>query len=628
MGKIVLLVPREEMVRQAHNILQEKKYQIHEMRVCETKSAVMEARRAIADGASIIIARGLQASLIKKYTDIPVVEIVLTAQEMALLVMRARQIVGKSRPIIAVVGFKNMFCDMSFFDELYGIELRTYFANEDEELSDITRTAIEGQVDLVIGGDTVVSIAEEHQVPSLFLSMTEDSLRNAFSTAEMLDYAMYAEKKTAAQMETILDYSYNGVLQVDSNGVITTVNTLMEDLVEIEQEELVGKNICTVIPQIDEDVCTQVLKDGKEYTMFLEWKQVSLFVSIAPVFFEEQIEGAVLTCHRMVKKHTALSRKEHDKIAHRVENDGFDHVLQKSKKMQECIRKARVYALSEFPLVLRGETGTEKRILALGIHGSSDRAYEPFVDVSCVGMTGEEQRNLIFGERGVVFQAQRGTLLLQDAEKLTSESQYRLYQLIRYHVCHGVDGTQFQNMSVRVMLAITEPLVKLVAEGRLLLELYYLFSGHELYVPALRERPEDLKQKIDDMIREYRRKYNRYHVLTKGALDILYKYPWKGNLVQLESFCDTLILTADKRSLDEIAVKELLKELYPETVMHQSTQENIPVAESPFAYNQEAQRIVAILRKHGGNREKTAQELGISKATLWRHMKKYEIELK
>ena len=83
------------------------------------------ATGAIADGASIIIARGLQASLIKQYTDIPVVEIVLTAQEMALLVMKAKQIVNKPRPVIAVVGFRNMFCDMSFFDELYGIDRKS-----------------------------------------------------------------------------------------------------------------------------------------------------------------------------------------------------------------------------------------------------------------------------------------------------------------------------------------------------------------------------------------------------------------------------------------------------------------------------------------------------------------------
>ena len=123
MGRIALLVPREEMLHQAHNILQEKRYSIGEMRVIQSESTVAEARKSIAGGASIIIARGLQASLIKRYTDIPVIEIVLTAQEMALLVMRARQIVKKQLPVIAVVGFRNMFCDMSYFDELYDVSI-------------------------------------------------------------------------------------------------------------------------------------------------------------------------------------------------------------------------------------------------------------------------------------------------------------------------------------------------------------------------------------------------------------------------------------------------------------------------------------------------------------------------
>ena len=112
MGKIVLLVPREEMLYLAHNILQEKKYAIAQMRVIQTENTVVEARNSIAAGADIIIARGLQASLIKQYTDVPVVEIVATAQEMALLVVKARQIVKKAKPIIAVVGFQNMFLSL------------------------------------------------------------------------------------------------------------------------------------------------------------------------------------------------------------------------------------------------------------------------------------------------------------------------------------------------------------------------------------------------------------------------------------------------------------------------------------------------------------------------------------
>ena len=385
MGKIALLVSREEMIHQAHNILQEKKFEIQEMRVIHTGDTVMEARRSIADGATIIIARGLQASIIKQYTDTPVVEIVLTAQEMALLIMRAKQIAGKEKPVVAVVGFRNMFCDMSYFDELYNIELKTYFADQGAELPVVVRRAISEGADVVIGGDTAVSIATEAGVPSLFLSMTEDSMRQAFSTAENMEYAMNVEKKTAAQLETLLDYSYSGVIRLDGNGVITAVNPLMEDMIGKKEEELKGENIRKAAPMIGEEAWKRVFEKGEDYSLFFEWGGTPIFAVLAPVLYESRADGAIVTCHKMKKKTVA---PEKSRMTQKRENSRalpplvqFEDILQKSTAMQECIRKANLYALSEHPVVLIGEPGTEKRMLAESIHNSSIRAQGPFLDV-------------------------------------------------------------------------------------------------------------------------------------------------------------------------------------------------------------------------------------------------------
>ena len=93
-------------------------------------------------------------------------------------------------------------------------------------------------------------------------------------------------------------------------------------------------------------------------------------------------------------------------------------------------------------------------------------------------------------------------------------------------------------------------------------------------------------------------------------------------MFQIESFCDRLILTAKKRSIDELAVGKLLKELYPKIADKEYGEEE----KEPYGGNLEAMRIADVLKKYGGNREKAAKELGISKATLWRHRKKYGIE--
>ncbi len=634
MGKIVLLVPREDMLYQAHNILQEKKYQIQEMRVVESEQAVVAARQSIADGASIIIARGLMASMIKQYTDIPVVEIVLTAQEMALLVTRAKQIVQKQRPVIAVVGFKNMFCDMSFFDELYGIELRTYYAKQGAQLPRVAREAVEDGVDLIIGGDTAVSIASENHVPSLFLSMTEDSMRQAFAMAERIDYAMSTERKTAAQMETLLDYSFNGVIRLDGDGTVTAVNPMMEEIIGKSQETLKGRPVSEIAPQIGAEACSRVLKEGKEYSLFLEWNRVSVFAMMAPVLYENRVEGAIITCHRVKKKPSQAGRKGSDPTAGLPPLVRFEDILQRSEQMQECVRMAKLYALSEQPVVLRGEAGTEKRMLAESIHNSGSRSGGPFLDVPCAGLSGEEQRSMIFGERGAALQSQGGTLLIQDVEELTAANQYRLYQLVRFHVCHGADIARLRKIDVRVMVTVRRPLAELAARGRLRQDLYYLLSGLELAVPPLRERGEDLRQKLDDTLRECCERCGRYHVLTAGAKELLLHYPWPGNLFQIESFCERLILTAGRRSIDEIAVRRLLDELYPERQETtgtagggQSEDEAEPGSAHSYRDSEEAAQIKAALQRYGGSREKTARELGISKATLWRHMKKYGIEM-
>lgn len=651
MGKIALLVSREEMLYQAHNILQEKQYGIGEMKVIRTEDAVSEARRSIAGGASIIIARGLQASLIKQYTDIPVVEIVITAQEMALLVMRAKQILKKDSPVIAVVGFRNMFCDMSYFDMIYGIELRTYYADKGAYLKSAAEQAVQDGADLIIGGDTAVGVAGKAGVPSLFLSITEDSLRNAFAMAESMEYAMGTQKRSEAQLETLLDNSFSGVVRMDRDGKITDVNPIMEDILGKPKAEVLGIAAGEVFRELDAESLRQVLQEGGgSYSLFLQKHRAPIFAVVAPVVVDGRADGAIMTCHRVKHKQTTeqeSQRRRHSKGF--IALGEFDDIVQKSKAMQECVRLAKLYALSEKPVLIMGEAGTEKRLLAQSIHNAGMRGGGPFVDISCDGIRDEEQLEMIFGDRGAVAQAKGGSVLIGDVCCLTRANQYRLYQLIRYKLRVGKDVVQYPNVDVRVMVTAKTSLAQLVGEGKLMEELYYLLEGLTVRVPPLRERKEDLEWKIEESIRECCGHYSRYHVLTQGAKKLLMEYPWEGNLFQVENFCERLVLTADRRSLDELAVSRLLKELYPGgdhaargragdgnrglggSVRSRDSElggsaGNGWLPEEAVRIQEEAMKIRETLERMAGNRERTARELGISKATLWRKMKKYGVE--
>lgn len=623
MGKIVLMVSREEMIYQAHNILQEKRYEIQEMRVVKTENTVMEARQLIAGGATIIIARGLQASLVKQYTDVPVVEIVITAQEMGLLVTRAKQILKKQRPFIAVVGFKNMFSDMTYFETLYDIELRTYYASGENSLYGAAKEAVADGADLIIGGDTAVSAASAAGVPSLFLSTTEDSIRTAFSVAERMDFAMGAEKRNAAQMETLLDYSTNGVIRLDGEGRIFSANPMMEQMMGREEREVKGKTLWEVFPEAEQQGLKKSLETGEENgSCLLHMGNGACLADIAPIVVDGRVEGAVFTCTRIkARKQEQGGRGERDRRGTIALGD-FRDLLQDSPAMQECLRRAKLYSLSDSPVVIQGECGTEKRLLAQCIHNNGVGSAGPFIRVECGTLTEKQQISGIFGENGAAARADGGSLFLEGADCLSPAAQDCLSQLVRHRIRREKEGFQEVRADVRVILGTENSLADLTREGRFRRELFFSVGGLTVEIPPLRDRREDLEKQIAGSLQAMCEKYSRYHVLTAGARKTLENYSWPGNLVQVENFMERLVLTAGKRSIDEEQVKRLLGELYP------NMDGELRLSEAVKGGRPDRQKLAVemALEEWGGSREKAARELGISKSTLWRWMKKYGIE--
>ena len=165
MSKIAVLLPKEYMLEQARKVLQEKNADIDILKVIKTSDSVYEARKAMEQGAGIIVARGVQAAYIREYTNIPVAEIILTGQEIALMVAAAKKLIPeKKHPQIALIGFESMFSDTSYFDELFGITLKTYFMKSMEQAAEKVELAIAEGADVLLGGDTVNSLAYGNRI--------------------------------------------------------------------------------------------------------------------------------------------------------------------------------------------------------------------------------------------------------------------------------------------------------------------------------------------------------------------------------------------------------------------------------------------------------------------------------
>lgn len=633
MSGICLFVPKEEMLQQAHHILEHEDYIIDDIKFINTSDAVSEARSALASGINIIIARGYQASLIKQYTKIPLVEIVLTGQEMGILITKAKKLVKKENPVIAIVGFRNMFQDMSYFNEIYNIELKTYLANDTNELIVLVDQAINDNVDIIIGGDIAIAAAAKAGIPNLFLSSTEDSIREAFKVAQKMKYMSDTEMKNIAQLETLLDYSFSGIIKMNNEGNILIVNHVMQEILQKRADDVIGKHITEIIKDIEPSNIEEVLTEGNNvYSTFIRINDIALVVIIAAVKVENKIDGAILSCHRVKKiKQVETETFRELYLSGYIAQGDFKDIIHFSKEMQKCIGLARVYAQSRNPVLLCGEIGTEKDLFAQSIHNSSLYKNGPFVSVNCYGITDEMQSKLFFGdsatsssekEQGALAMANHGTILIHEIDKMSMNCQYRLVKAIRYKSLIRNDVEKTMSLDVRVIATTTKNLSAMISEGLFREDLYYILHGLIIDIPPLRKRGEDLEYFLDSYIKEYCNMYSRYHVLTTGAKKILLGYSWHGNIIQLESFCERLILTANHRTLDEIYVTNLINDLYPS--IHTKSIVDIPVSYK----DPEAQTLKYVLERHNGNRALAAEELGISKTTLWRHMKKYGIASK
>lgn len=606
MSKISLFVPRESMLFQAHNILQEEKYHVDDLYEVKSEDVVKKARECIANGTSIFIARGLHATLIKQYTDATVIDIVVTAQEMALLITRAKKIIKKDRPSIAVIAPKNMLCDMSYFESIYEINLKIYYEESKNELEEATINAYENQVDIIIGGETAVNKATSLGIPSLFLSTTEESLKNAIKIADNVKHAMESEKKSNAQLETILDYSFTGVIKLDTGGKILVINKIMESFFA-DGEKFIGRSVFEILQDITTDDFRQIIAgevENKAY--FFKVAGNNFYAVLAPILVDGSIDGAILSCHKVLGPKSNIENEQKKYKAGFVAAGNFKDIVCESKKMHETVHLAKLYANSDFPVMITGETGTERRLLAQSIHNFGTRSKEAFVMISCEGMEESLQRDLIYGEKGAVLDAKGGTILIEEVDKMSIANQYSLFQIIKYKILRS------KYLDVRVICTSRKNISELLSHGEILEELYYVLEGLNLFIPPLRERKADLSIMIDAAIKKINEKYSRLHHLNKGAKDILMEYDWNGNILQLDNFIERLILTATKRSIEEKAVKELLDILY--------------IHDVDIVQGEKAAKIKAALKRYEGNRVLTAKALGISKATLWRWMKKYELE--
>lgn len=625
MSKLVIAVPNQIMVTQAENAA--RSLGVDATVLLENSRTVVESvKREREHGAAVAIARGNHANLLLHETDMPLVEIVLSGQNMAMLFSEARRQCKKENARIGLVGFRNMFGDTSTLAQVLGVNVMPFLANRTDELRMCTQKAAEAGVDIVIGGEIVAEEAEKLGLKHLFLHSTQDSIETAIAVAKRILYAIEMEKHNAAEFASLVNYSFDAVLKLDAQGNVAVSNYMAEKIFRRRGEALHGMHLSELIDLGSEsNPIRAAMRDKRSvYAITVKAGNQALIANFAAINVEGQNVGFILSLQEFQKIEDLEEqiRKERYSKGY-VAMQTFDDLRTVSPMMREVKETAMKYARYDLPVMLIGEVGVGKRALAECIHNFSLRKRNPFVSVDCGGLSAKMQQTQFMGDghstKGAFEIAHTGTLLIEHVSMLDEYCQYQLLHVLKHSCLVGLDGRMMLPVNIRVICTTGKDLYQCVRDGKFLEPLYCMLTQLELLVPPLCERAEDLPALLDMTIEKYSTHYRKYVHLLPEARELIYAQPWGGNILQLSLFCEKLLILADDKQITgEFVRRHLPRSFAP---AQQSTQRSLPMV----VHSEEEAQLIEALEKHGGSRSLAAEALGVSKTTLWRRMKKFGI---
>ena len=362
----------------------------------------------------------------------------------------------------------------------------------------------------------------------------------------------------------------DGVLVVDRNGIIRDHRIAMDYY--WQDKETMGRHILELYPDLDEESSTilrvlrtgQAVYDQRQEITNSRGERVVVDATTIPLMVGGRVEGAVDFARFYV-------------VGQRIVRGGrkgglstLDRIITRSPKMEELKRRVRSVALLDSPVLIFGETGTGKELVAESLHSEGKRASGPFVAQNCAAIPTNLLESIFFGTEkgsytgavtrmGLFEAADGGTLFLDEINSMDASLQAKLLKALEEKKVRRLGGSQAIPFDVRIVAAVNEPPQDLLRAGRLREDLYYRLGVVRLNLPPLRERREDIPLLTKYFIEQYNRSMKR-HVrgLTEAVEARFLQYPWPGNVRQLRNVVEGAFAVARGELLGEDEVADSL----------------------------------------------------------------------
>lgn len=446
--------------------------------------------------------------------------------------------------------------------------------------------------------------------------------------------------------QILLGASSDGILLTDGNGVAILLNKAYLKLSGIPEEAIIGRNMKDVVADgyLKRSVILMVIEEKRTVTLTQTDLPCGIAIVTATPIFNEDGEiirilasvrdmSEIYRLREELEKAQQLEELFYQKLEQEKSPDNEDEPVAVSSSMKEVFCLARKISPIDVTVLVLGESGVGKEIVANFIHNHSTRKENPFIAVNCGAIPEHLLESELFGYAGGAFTgaskngkqglfeaAENGTLFLDEIGELPLNLQVKILRVLEMHEITRIGALKPVSVNARILAATNRNLENMIKEGTFREDLYYRLNVIQLHIPPLRERTEDIAPLSMRFLNHFNRLYSQKKRMSPDILREFTHYSWPGNIRELKNVLERLVVvsTGDYLDVHELPCKKNMK---ANTAAIQVGR-IIPISEA--IEEVEKQLLSNAVEEYGSSR-KIAAAVGINQATVLRKMKKYGI---
>lgn len=570
--------------------------------------------------ADILVARGMTHDVLRDmFPDKHVVQIQLSSFDIFDALVQCRKLQAKK---IALCLHNVEIHNLDSLQELCGASIRMYdVADEQSAEAAVCEAASEG-ADTFVGAGTMCGICDRRGLRRVHIHTKHDAVVAAMQEALNAAKTINLERTRSEIINIMLNHNEDGIIAIDDKGRILAINNQAYRVFQLSTVgELIGQPLSSVGASGE---WKQLLENGSGKDRIICLHDKKYYVQYKPLSEMEAGAGALIFI-----KNTDRIIEEESRIRRGLSEKGltakytFEDILGQSAAIRENIRMAERYSGVNSNVLIIGETGTGKELFAHSIHQASKRSHQPFVALNCAALPENLLESELFGYEAGAFSgaskggkiglfelAHKGTIFLDEIGEIPITLQAKLLRVLQEKEIRRIGSTSVHPVDVRVISATNINMEEKIKEGQFRSDLYYRLNLLDISIPPLRERKEDIQELVDHYLTRFACEMGKsIPTVTKDAARILKEHSWPGNVRELRNICERLTVLNDTSIIDE----ELLCRL------------KIFRKEQTFSVGETAdsgEDSVYDRLKPRKKKKDLAEELGVSRTTLWRMAKR------